>query len=204
MVYSMVKLQGTWRCRHMTIHFNPAGNTGSASINSVGPASSQVISKARNKGQRLWSWRSEAFIEAGSNVSLIDFQARLCNRRKPFPPKTANLVGNAFTGMFFIFLAPVRAEDEAPANESPVLVDLEPPRLSLSSLWTARPNRGRPGRSEISDEDSGINQDAMISALTGSTWRQAPSSNGWTCRSAPPKMAGPPAPVAPPGQLGWS
>lgn len=66
MVYSMVKLQGTWRCRHMTIHFNPAGNTGSASINSVGPASSQVISKARYNKKRAKGFGlgdPEAFIE---------------------------------------------------------------------------------------------------------------------------------------------
>lgn len=75
-----------------------------------------------------------------------------------------------FTGMFFIFPGlPVRAEDEAPANESPVLVDLEPPRVVIiQPLDGATLTEDRPWLEvEISDEDSGINQDAIVISLDG-------------------------------------
>ncbi len=70
-----------------------------------------------------------------------------------------------FTGMLFILPGlPVRAEDE-----SPVLVDLEPPRITIiRPLDGATITEERPWlEAQISDEDSGVNQYAIVISLNG-------------------------------------
>src|SRR5690554_5606929 len=70
-----------------------------------------------------------------------------------------------FTGMFFIFpVLPALAEDEPS-----VLVDLEPPRITIvQPLGGATMTEDRPWLEvQISDEDSGINQDAIVISLDG-------------------------------------
>lgn len=70
-----------------------------------------------------------------------------------------------FTGMLFIFpVLPALAEDEPS-----VLVDLEPPRITIvQPLDGATLTQDRPWLEvEINDEDSGVNQDAIVISLDG-------------------------------------
>lgn len=71
----------------------------------------------------------------------------------------------SLAGMLFLLSGlPVRAEDEAP-----ILVDLEPPRIAIvQPLDSATITEERPWiEAEISDEDSGVNQDAIFISVNG-------------------------------------